>query len=91
MRRGVWDGKEVAVKIISDMSIKEMLQNEAKIIWLLRHPNIISLMGVYVLEHDYCLVMEFIRVRFFDNVHFTTAYLLVYLFLCKLASIDRGQ
>lgn len=61
VRRGEWRGREVAVKIISDSSIKEMVQNEAKIIWLLRHPNIISLMGVYALEKDYCLVMEFVK------------------------------
>ena len=62
VRRGIWKNKEVAVKVIIDNSIKEMMENEAKIIWLLRHPNIISLCGVYIIESNYCLVMEFVKV-----------------------------
>ena len=65
--RGEWKGEEVAVKTIihsHDEPIEktvEKVTNEAKLFWLLRHPNIISLKGVCLKPPNLCLVMEYAR------------------------------
>ncbi|XP_060928989.1 mitogen-activated protein kinase kinase kinase 10 [Limanda limanda] len=65
--RGVWRGEEVAVKAArqdpdEDISVTaESVRQEARLFWMLRHPNIISLRGVCLGEPNLCLVMEYAR------------------------------
>jgi serine/threonine protein kinase len=59
-----WRGEVVAVKIAHhdpdepDATFANVSQ-EAKLFWLLNHPNIVSLRGVCLQEPDLCLVMEY--------------------------------
>ncbi|XP_062861202.1 mitogen-activated protein kinase kinase kinase 10 [Trichomycterus rosablanca] len=65
--KGVWRDEEVAVKAarqdpdedISDTA--ESVRQEARLFWMLRHPNIIALKGVCLKEPNLCLVMEYAR------------------------------
>lgn len=65
--RAVWRGVEVAVKAARrdlDEEACETLQNvrqEARLFSMLRHPNIMALLGVCVQEPNLCLVMEYAR------------------------------
>uniref|UniRef100_W5LQ37 mitogen-activated protein kinase kinase kinase n=1 Tax=Astyanax mexicanus TaxID=7994 RepID=W5LQ37_ASTMX len=65
--RAVWRGLEVAVKAARrdlDEDACETLQNvrqEARLFSMLRHPNIMALLGVCVQEPNLCLVMEYAR------------------------------
>ncbi|XP_011480834.1 mitogen-activated protein kinase kinase kinase 10 isoform X2 [Oryzias latipes] len=65
--RGVWRGEEVAVKAArqdpdEDISVTaESVRQEARLFWILRHPNIIALRGVCLREPNLCLVMEYAR------------------------------
>ena len=65
--RGTWKGQEVAVKASrrdADESldtIKERVMQEAKLFWLLKHQNIISLKGVCTEEPNFCLIMDYAR------------------------------
>jgi serine/threonine protein kinase len=42
-------------------SIKENVLQEAKLFWMLHHPNIIQLKGVCIQEPHFCLVMEYAK------------------------------
>ncbi|XP_062329035.1 mitogen-activated protein kinase kinase kinase 10 [Osmerus eperlanus] len=65
--KGVWREEEVAVKAArqdpdEDISATaESVRQEARLFWMLRHPNIISLRGVCLREPNLCLVMEYAR------------------------------
>ncbi|MCI4379426.1 hypothetical protein PGIGA_G00228180 [Pangasianodon gigas] len=65
--KGVWRGEEVAVKAArqdpdEDISATaESVRQEARLFWMLRHPNIIALKGVCLKEPNLCLVMEYAR------------------------------
>ncbi|ELU16304.1 hypothetical protein CAPTEDRAFT_32270, partial [Capitella teleta] len=65
--RGYWQDEEVAVKAARqdpDEPISATVENvrqEAKLFWLLDHPNIITLKGVCLQQPNLCLVMEFAR------------------------------
>ncbi|XP_034556806.1 mitogen-activated protein kinase kinase kinase 10 [Notolabrus celidotus] len=65
--KGVWREEEVAVKAArqdpdEDISVTaESVRQEARLFWMLRHPNIISLRGVCLREPNLCLVMEYAR------------------------------
>ncbi|KAM9318997.1 mitogen-activated protein kinase kinase kinase 10 [Pholidichthys leucotaenia] len=65
--KGVWGGEEVAVKAArqdpdEDISATaESVRQEARLFWMLRHPNIIALRGVCLKEPNLCLVMEYAR------------------------------
>lgn len=65
--KGVWRREEVAVKAArqdpdEDISATaESVRQEARLFWMLRHPNIISLRGVCLREPNLCLVMEYAR------------------------------
>ncbi|XP_041092201.1 mitogen-activated protein kinase kinase kinase 10-like [Polyodon spathula] len=65
--KGVWRSEEVAVKAArqdpdEDISVTaENVRQEAKLFWMLRHPNIIALKGVCLKEPNLCLVMEYAR------------------------------
>ena len=65
--KGILSGYEVAVKAArQDLSddISEVLasvKQEAKLFWLLDHPNIVQLIGVCLEEPNLCLVMEYLR------------------------------
>ncbi|KAL0266705.1 UNVERIFIED_CONTAM: hypothetical protein PYX00_009180 [Menopon gallinae] len=65
--RGLWRNEEVAVKAArqdSDEDITVTLENvrqEAKLFWLLKHENIVSLKGVCLEIPNLCLVMEYAR------------------------------
>lgn len=65
--RGMWQGEEVAVKAArqdpdEDISATaESVRQEARLFWMLRHPNIINLIGVCLREPNLCLVMEYAR------------------------------
>ncbi|XP_013782420.2 mitogen-activated protein kinase kinase kinase 9-like [Limulus polyphemus] len=67
MYRGFWKGEEVAVNAArqdpdEDISATaQSVQQEAKIYWLLNHPNIVTLKGVCLEEPNLCLVMEYSR------------------------------
>lgn len=62
--RGHWRGDIVAVKAArqdaSDAAdVRDSVLQEAKLFWLLRHENIVSLRGVCLEEPNLCLVMEY--------------------------------
>ncbi|XP_072551547.1 mitogen-activated protein kinase kinase kinase 10 [Salminus brasiliensis] len=65
--KGVWRNEEVAVKAArqdpdEDISVTaESVRQEARLFWMLRHPNIIALRGVCLKEPNLCLVMEYAR------------------------------
>lgn len=65
--KGMWREEEVAVKAArqdpdEDISATaESVRQEARLFWMLRHPNIISLRGVCLREPNLCLVMEYAR------------------------------
>ncbi|KAG5837222.1 hypothetical protein ANANG_G00237030 [Anguilla anguilla] len=65
--RGVWRNEEVAVKAArqdpdEDISATaESVRQEARLFWMLQHPNIIALRGVCLKEPNLCLVMEYAR------------------------------
>lgn len=65
--RGIWKNREVAVKAARqdpDEDISVTLENvlkEAKLFWLLKHENIVSLVGVCLQEPNLCLVLEYAR------------------------------
>uniref|UniRef100_A0A672SFC2 Mitogen-activated protein kinase kinase kinase n=1 Tax=Sinocyclocheilus grahami TaxID=75366 RepID=A0A672SFC2_SINGR len=65
--RAIWKGKEVAVKAArrdpdEDVSkTLESVRQEAKLFAMLRHPNIMGLLGVCLQEPNLCLVMEYAR------------------------------
>ncbi|XP_061073140.1 mitogen-activated protein kinase kinase kinase 10 [Conger conger] len=65
--KGAWRGEEVAVKAArqdpdEDISVTaENVRQEARLFWMLRHPNIISLRGMCLKEPNLCLVMEYAR------------------------------
>ncbi|XP_015206748.1 mitogen-activated protein kinase kinase kinase 9 [Lepisosteus oculatus] len=65
--RALWRGLEVAVKAARrdpDEEVGQTLESvrqEAKLFAMLRHPNIMGLVGVCLLEPNLCLVMEFAR------------------------------
>lgn len=61
--RGFWRYSEVAVKkiaITSDESVLQEILKEAKLMGVLRHPNITQLMGVCIRHPDICIITEFI-------------------------------
>lgn len=65
--RGIWGDEEVAVKaarIEPDQDLAVTAENvlqEARLFWMLKHPNIVALMGVCLQEPNLCLVMEYCR------------------------------
>ncbi|XP_054260814.1 mitogen-activated protein kinase kinase kinase 11-like isoform X2 [Macrosteles quadrilineatus] len=65
--RGYWNNLEVAVKAArqdpdEDISVTlENVRKEAKLFWLLKHENIVSLEGVCLQMPNMCLVMEYAR------------------------------
>ncbi|NXO54620.1 M3K21 kinase, partial [Aramus guarauna] len=62
--RATWRGREVAVKAARQdpdediTATAESVRQEAKLFSMLRHPNIIALLGVCLREPNLCLVME---------------------------------
>ena len=65
--RGFYRGQEVAVKAArrdadeSLVTIKERVLQEGKLFWLLKHKNVVGLLGVCLEEPNLCLVMEYAR------------------------------
>lgn len=65
--RGIWKNREVAVKAArqdpdEDISVTyENVLKEAKLFWLLKHDNIVSLVGVCLQQPNLCLVLEYAR------------------------------
>ncbi|XP_064489726.1 mitogen-activated protein kinase kinase kinase 11-like isoform X2 [Ornithodoros turicata] len=65
--RGFWRGMEVAVKAArqdpdEDISVTtESVRQEARLFWVLDHPNIVTLKGVCFDVPNLCLVMEYAR------------------------------
>lgn len=65
--KGIWRSEEVAVKAArqdpdEDISATaESVRQEARLFWMLQHPNIIALRGVCLREPNLCLVMEYAR------------------------------
>lgn len=65
--KGLWRDEEVAVKAArqdpdEDISATaESVRQEARLFWMLSHPNIIALKGVCLKEPNLCLVMEYAR------------------------------
>lgn len=65
--RGTWRSQEVAVKAArenpdEDVNVAiENVRKEAMLFWLLKHSNIVSLLGVCLTPPDLCLVMEYAR------------------------------
>lgn len=65
--KGIWRGTEVAVKAArQDLSddineVLESVRQEAKLFWILDHPNIVQLIGVCLEVPNLCLVMEYLR------------------------------
>lgn len=61
-------GQEVAVKLArhdqnddDEEQLTEKVRQEAKLFWLLFHPNIVELKGVCLQAPNLCLVMEYAR------------------------------
>lgn len=65
--RGSYGSQDVAVKVArenadEDVSVTiDNVRKEAMLFWLLRHKNIVSLLGVCLTPPDLCLVMEYAR------------------------------
>jgi len=65
--RGYYRGHEVAVKAArreqdeEANETKEKVLQEGKLFWLLKHKNIVGLLGVCLEEPNLCLVMEYAR------------------------------
>ncbi|XP_036610629.1 mitogen-activated protein kinase kinase kinase 21 isoform X1 [Trichosurus vulpecula] len=65
--RATWGGQEVAVKAArrdpeqDPAAAAESVLREAKLFSMLRHPNIIQLLGVCLQQPNLCLVLEFAR------------------------------
>ncbi|XP_051849553.1 mitogen-activated protein kinase kinase kinase 21 [Antechinus flavipes] len=65
--RATWSGQEVAVKAArrdpeqDPAAAAESVLREAKLFSMLRHPNIIQLLGVCLQQPNLCLVLEFAR------------------------------
>ncbi|KAI7805785.1 putative mitogen-activated protein kinase kinase kinase 9, partial [Triplophysa rosa] len=65
--RAIWKGQEVAVKAArrdpdEDASqTLESVRQEAKLFAMLKHPNIMGLLGMCLQEPNLCLVMEYAR------------------------------
>lgn len=65
--RGTWRREEVALKKViresreTAESARDRVRREAKLLCLLRHPNIILLKGVCLQEPSMCLIMEYAR------------------------------
>ncbi|XP_048259853.1 mitogen-activated protein kinase kinase kinase 11-like [Haliotis rufescens] len=60
--RGIWKEETVAVKAARqdpDEPVIDDVRKEAKLFWLLNHPNIAALRGVCLKEPNLCLVMEY--------------------------------
>ncbi|KAL3872972.1 hypothetical protein ACJMK2_036140 [Sinanodonta woodiana] len=61
---GFWKKEEVAIKVAHQDpdepgATVENVRQEAKLFWLLCHPNIVALTGVCLKEPSVCLVMEY--------------------------------
>lgn len=65
--RGIWRNEEVAVKAARQDPDEpahvtaENVRQEAKLFWLLRHPNIVMLKGVCLQQPNLCLILEYAR------------------------------
>ena len=65
--RGYYRGHEVAVKAArrdpdeDANETKEKVLQEGKLFWLLKHKNIVGLLGVCLEEPNLCLIMEYAR------------------------------
>ncbi|XP_035240538.1 LOW QUALITY PROTEIN: mitogen-activated protein kinase kinase kinase 9 [Anguilla anguilla] len=65
--RALWRGTEVAVKAArrdpdeEEGQTLESVRQEAKLFAMLRHPNVMALLGVCLREPHLCLVMEYAR------------------------------
>lgn len=65
--RGYWQGEEVAVKAARqdpEEDLQDSIMNvtkEAKLFWLLKHPNIVALKGLTLEPPNLCLIMEYAR------------------------------
>ncbi|KAG8197395.1 hypothetical protein JTE90_013515 [Oedothorax gibbosus] len=63
--RGMWRGQVVAVKAARMDPDEEVavttqsVRQEARLFWMLRHPNIVTLCGVCLEEPNLCLIMEY--------------------------------
>ena len=58
---GTWLCTDVAIKQIRrGATVKESIQREAKIHSLLRHPNIVTFMGMSIKKNDVLLITEFV-------------------------------
>lgn len=60
---GTWRGEQVAVKIAhqdpDEPNTTAHVTQEAKLFWVLNHPNIVALKGVCLQQPNLCLVMEY--------------------------------
>ena len=73
--KGKYRGSPVAIKkvfdpVITDDLLSEM-QNEARMLGILRHPQFVTLMGVCSQAPDLAIVVEFCSGNLFDALHKT--------------------
>ena len=63
--KGIWNMLPVAVKVIFDPNVTEELliefNNEIRMLFLLRHPNIILLIGICSKPQKLAIIMEFME------------------------------
>ena len=65
--RGHYQGQEIAIKTArssmdEDIEVtRERVRQEARLLWVLKHTNVISLKGVCLEGPDMCLIMEYAR------------------------------
>ena len=65
--RGHYQGQEIAIKTArssmdEDVEVtRERVRQEARLLWVLKHTNVISLKGVCLEGPDMCLIMEYAR------------------------------
>ena len=65
--RGHYQGQEIAIKTArapmdEDIDVtRERVRQEARLLWVMKHTNVISLKGVCLEGPDMCLIMEYAR------------------------------
>jgi len=60
VRKGTWKGQDVAIKTPKEASMRKHIVSEAKFLSKIKHPNVVCLHGVTLLDGQFSLVMEWV-------------------------------
>jgi Serine/threonine protein kinase len=71
--RHIHFGEIYAIKILwrqfgNNPTVLQLFMNEAKLLRMLSHPNIVNVSDVFVSEGEYCIVMEFVEGRTLEEI-----------------------